>query len=213
MANVTPMRLSASMLTAILLRPSTCAFGATALTSQKRLSSGISRLTKLHRKQKAALREEKAQSAYRAAFVAPPSLTSSSTSQTTASTDSSTSFVSQSSIPYYVTRTKSNGLPVYLEAKAGGTKHLTLIRKISGDLAAFKDDLMAALPPLTASGPPGAIRGEADGLSESALQKTKKRAKPGKETPIVNINFTTGHLVVKGWRKQEVEKFLTDRGF
>ncbi|EMR08313.1 hypothetical protein PNEG_03154 [Pneumocystis murina B123] len=41
-----------------------------------------------------------------------------------------------SSIPlraYFVRRTRFGSLPVYLDIKGGGTKHLTLIRKVEGN--------------------------------------------------------------------------------
>ena len=58
MADLLSVRLSYSMLGAILLRPS-LSFASSSRASQQRLSSGVSRLTKLHRKQKVALREER----------------------------------------------------------------------------------------------------------------------------------------------------------
>ncbi|GAM83242.1 hypothetical protein ANO11243_012280 [Dothideomycetidae sp. 11243] len=44
-------------------------------------------------------------------------------------------------LPYYVTRTPSNELPVYNLAKAGGNKPLTRIRKIDGDIEALREAL------------------------------------------------------------------------
>lgn len=58
MADLLSVRLSYSMLGVILLRPS-LSFASSSRASQQRLSSGVSRLTKLHRKQKVALREER----------------------------------------------------------------------------------------------------------------------------------------------------------
>ncbi|KAF2219840.1 mitochondrial large subunit ribosomal protein-domain-containing protein [Elsinoe ampelina] len=42
-------------------------------------------------------------------------------------------------LPYFVTRTPSNELPVYQFHKAGGNKKLTRIRKIDGNLEALRD--------------------------------------------------------------------------
>lgn len=48
-------------------------------------------------------------------------------------------------LPYFVRRTASNQLPVYLVTKAGGTKQLTKIQKTEGDLDALRDDLAYTL--------------------------------------------------------------------
>lgn len=48
-------------------------------------------------------------------------------------------------LPYFVRRTGSNQLPVYLVTKAGGTKQLTKIQKTEGDLDALRDDLAYSL--------------------------------------------------------------------
>ncbi|KAG4026338.1 hypothetical protein MFRU_042g00660 [Monilinia fructicola] len=43
--------------------------------------------------------------------------------------------------PYWVSRTPSNNLPVYLLAKAGGNLKQTKIRKIEGDIMKLKEHL------------------------------------------------------------------------
>lgn len=48
-------------------------------------------------------------------------------------------------LPYFVRRTGSNQLPVYLVTKAGGTKQLTKIQKTEGDLDALREDLAYTL--------------------------------------------------------------------
>lgn len=48
-------------------------------------------------------------------------------------------------LPYFVRRTASNQLPVYLVTKAGGTKQLTKIQKTEGDVDALRDDLAYTL--------------------------------------------------------------------
>ena len=48
-------------------------------------------------------------------------------------------------LSYHVHRTPSQQLPVYQLAKAGGNKHLTRLRKISGSVEDLKDDLRIAL--------------------------------------------------------------------
>ncbi|KAJ5481738.1 Mitochondrial large ribosomal subunit L49 [Penicillium sp. IBT 31633x] len=88
-------------------------------------------------------------------------------------------------LPYFVRRTASNQLPVYLVTKAGGTKQLTKIQKTEGDLDALRNDLACAL-------------GIVDG---------------NKPNPDVTLNRLTGHIIVKGWRKPEILKFLEERKF
>ncbi|KAJ5155529.1 Ribosomal protein L49/IMG2 [Penicillium capsulatum] len=48
-------------------------------------------------------------------------------------------------LPYFVRRTGSNQLPIYLVTKAGGTKQLTKIQKTEGDTEALRSDLAQAL--------------------------------------------------------------------
>ncbi|KAL1957944.1 hypothetical protein VTO42DRAFT_5336 [Malbranchea cinnamomea] len=85
-------------------------------------------------------------------------------------------------LPYFVRRTPSNQLPVYLVTKAGGTRQLTKLQKTEGDVDALRNDLVQAL-----------------GLP--------------KDTPDVQINRLNGHIIVKGWRKPEILKFLLERRF
>ena len=47
---------------------------------------------------------------------------------------------------YFISRTANKGLPVYTEFKNGGTKHLTIIRRIEGDAEALKNDVLALFP-------------------------------------------------------------------
>lgn len=53
--------------------------------------------------------------------------------------------LSLTNLPYFVRRTGSNQLPVYLVTKAGGTKQLTKIQKTEGDLDALRSDLAQTL--------------------------------------------------------------------
>ncbi|KAL2222893.1 putative mitochondrial large ribosomal subunit L49 [Thermoascus aurantiacus ATCC 26904] len=91
-------------------------------------------------------------------------------------------------LPYFVRRTPSNNLPVYLVTKAGGTKRQTKIQKTEGDLEALRTDLARALGLEPADG-------------------------SGKKSPDVTINQLNGHIIVKGWRKPEIQKFLLERNF
>lgn len=43
---------------------------------------------------------------------------------------------------YFVSRTTTNGLPVYHDYKNGRTRELTVIRRIKGDAEALKKDLL-----------------------------------------------------------------------
>ncbi|KAJ5141329.1 hypothetical protein N7526_002324 [Penicillium atrosanguineum] len=92
------------------------------------------------------------------------------------------SAVQLSNLPYFVRRTGSNQLPVYLVTKAGGTKQLTKIQKTEGDLDTLRDDLAYTL-----------------GIDV--------------RSPDVSINRLNGHIIVKGWRKPEILKFLSERNF
>ncbi|KAF2155202.1 hypothetical protein K461DRAFT_292085 [Myriangium duriaei CBS 260.36] len=56
-----------------------------------------------------------------------------------------TDYQKSPNLPYYVTRTPSNELPVYNLSKAGGNKPLTRVRKIDGDLEALRTSLQIHL--------------------------------------------------------------------
>ena len=44
-------------------------------------------------------------------------------------------------LPFDVMRTHKGNLPVYSDIRAGGSRKVTVIRKIYGDLDAFKEEL------------------------------------------------------------------------
>lgn len=48
-------------------------------------------------------------------------------------------------LPYFVQRTASKELPVYHTVKAGGTLHLTYIRKVHGNRSLLRDEVQSAL--------------------------------------------------------------------
>ncbi|GLA22514.1 hypothetical protein AnigIFM63326_003428 [Aspergillus niger] len=91
-------------------------------------------------------------------------------------------------LPYFIRRTASNQLPVYLVTKAGGTKQQTKLQKTEGDLDALRNDLAQYL----------------------GLESGDPRAP---KSPDVTINRLNGHIIVKGWRKSEILKFLQERNF
>ncbi|ORX54912.1 hypothetical protein DM01DRAFT_1406984 [Hesseltinella vesiculosa] len=47
---------------------------------------------------------------------------------------------------YTISRTSSQGLPVYSDIKNGGTQHLTIIRRIEGDVEALRSEVAALFP-------------------------------------------------------------------
>ncbi|KAB8074699.1 mitochondrial large subunit ribosomal protein-domain-containing protein [Aspergillus leporis] len=91
-------------------------------------------------------------------------------------------------LPYFIRRTASNQLPVYLVTKAGGTKQQTKIQKTEGDLDALRNDLAQYL-----------------GL-ETGDHRSHKSSD-------ITVNRLNGHIIVKGWRKPEIQKFLMERNF
>ncbi|KAL4785712.1 mitochondrial large subunit ribosomal protein-domain-containing protein [Aspergillus varians] len=91
-------------------------------------------------------------------------------------------------LPYFIRRTPSNQLPVYLITKAGGTKQQTKIQKTEGDLDALRSDLARYL---------GLESGERNAAKSSDI----------------TINRLNGHIIIKGWRKPEIQKFLLERNF
>lgn len=83
-------------------------------------------------------------------------------------------------LPYFVHRTNTNNLPVYPEAKRGGSLKQTLIRKVEGDANALREDLIEHL-----------------------------NLKP----EWVTVNGLTNHIIIKGWKKDNVEKLLKELNF
>lgn len=48
-------------------------------------------------------------------------------------------------LPYFVHRTPSQQLPIYTDAKSGGTRKLTLLRKTDGNISALEEHLAKEL--------------------------------------------------------------------
>ena len=90
-------------------------------------------------------------------------------------------------LPYSLTRAgPSRNYPVYEKATAnGGTKHVTTIRRLSGDLQALQAHLCEAL---------GLVTHEYDRM--------------GKRRDNVWINWNTRHVLVRGWRGAEVRRWM-----
>ncbi|KAK0650328.1 54S ribosomal protein img2 [Lasiodiplodia hormozganensis] len=70
------------------------------------------------------------------------------TASTTAPVDANAPAVEQvqsALLPYFVLRTSSNNLPVYVEKKSGGNRIQTKVRKVSGDVIALRKALQKYL--------------------------------------------------------------------
>lgn len=97
---------------------------------------------------------------------------------------------STSPFPFLISRTPSQNLPVYETAKNGGNRHITSIRKISGDI----EELATAVR---------------DALSLPQYIVDVK----GRKKETVAINWTTKQVVIRGWRGAEVKKWAELSGF
>ncbi|KAJ1877993.1 mitochondrial large ribosomal subunit, partial [Kickxella alabastrina] len=53
--------------------------------------------------------------------------------------------------PYFVRRTRFQSLPVYSKVKNGGTRKLTMIRRIDGDIEALRTDINQMLGNISVS--------------------------------------------------------------
>ena len=93
-------------------------------------------------------------------------------------------------MPFYIGRTGTNNIPVYEHVKNGGSKKITTLRKLSGDLVALQSALQKALE-----------------LPESYLN-----TKGQKRTP-VQINELTQQINIQGWRAAEVKSWAQTIGF
>ncbi|KAL2404910.1 hypothetical protein ABEF93_008218 [Exophiala dermatitidis] len=152
----------------------------------------ITLLDKLHRRQKDAVRRERQSSQQRAEKMTfeslphpPPSAVQSATPSPQAGPTPTVS-----PLPFKINRTPSSNLPIYESSKAGGSKHITSIRKISGDLNELASRIRSAL-----------------GLQQHIVDVKGRR----KET--VAINWTTRQVVVRGWRGPEIKKWAEFNGF
>lgn len=95
-----------------------------------------------------------------------------------------------STFPFIITRTASRNLPVYETAKNGGNRHITSIRKISGNIEELATTVRGAL-----------------NLPEHIVDVK------GRKKDTVVINWTTNQVVIRGWRGAEVKKWAELSGF
>lgn len=111
-------------------------------------------------------------------------------SSTLPSTSTPTS-PSTPALPYTIFRAgPGKQLPVYHLSKGGGTKRLTRLRKLSGDLNALREDLTRAL---------GVEGGYRNGK--------------GEKVDVVSVNWQSRQVMVRGWRGPEVKAWAEGRGF
>ncbi|KAK4946348.1 54S ribosomal protein img2, mitochondrial [Elasticomyces elasticus] len=149
-------------------------------------------LDKLHRRQKDAIRKEHEASRLRAEkmkFNPAPQPEPGAQHQSSVSPILE-AMTTVSNLPFKISRTPSANLPIYESVKSGGSKHITTIRKITGDLDQLASQVQNALS-----------------LGQHIVDVRGRR----KET--VAINRTTRQVVVRGWRGPEIKKWAETVGF
>jgi len=137
----------------------------------------INRLDKLHRVQKAALKQEKEESHLRAALLVE-------------GIKSSAEVIDATELPFHIGRTRTKNLAIYESTKAGGSKHITQVRRLSGDLEALQRQLREVLK-----------------LPDVVVNSKGRRKEP------VAINPLTQQIIISGWRGPEVKKWAETLGF
>lgn len=83
-------------------------------------------------------------------------------------------------LPYFVTRSANNELPIYTLRKSGGNLKMTRVKKIDGNKVVLRDELREML---------------------------------GVQEKDAIVNSVTGHIMIKGHYKPQIEKFLRQRMF
>ncbi|XP_034261685.1 large ribosomal subunit protein mL49 [Pantherophis guttatus] len=86
-------------------------------------------------------------------------------------------------ISYFVRRSRMHNIPVYKDTSHHGTRKLTIIRKIEGDIWALENDVKAFLTELSG------------------------------RTPATQVNENTCSICVKGYFEEELKTWLMDKGF
>ncbi|KAK5045264.1 hypothetical protein LTR84_009370 [Exophiala bonariae] len=154
----------------------------------------ITLLDKLHRRQKDAIRKERQDSELRAQKITslPPTQMAQQEQASAATGPAASSNVTRptTTFPFLISRTASNNIPVYETAKNGGNRHITSIRKISGDIEKLATTVRDALE-----------------LPEHIVDVK------GRKKDTVVINWTTNQIVIRGWRGAEVKKWAELSGF
>ncbi|EXJ94772.1 hypothetical protein A1O1_03170 [Capronia coronata CBS 617.96] len=187
------MRAPSTLLLRALLRPQQplCQIRSKSNWMPREKYAKITLLDKLHRRQKEALRKERQSSQVRAQKMTTESLPDPPPSQIQHPVSTQTGpSPTISLLPFKINRTPSSNLPIYQSSKAGGSKHITSIRKITGDLNELAARIRIAL-----------------GLHQHVVDVKGRR----KET--VAINWTTKQVVVRGWRGPEIKKWAELNGF
>ncbi|KAK5099129.1 54S ribosomal protein img2, mitochondrial [Exophiala xenobiotica] len=164
------------------LRPTTssctiCQIRSTSTFMPRHQYAKVNRLDKLHRAQKKALKQEKEESHLRATLLVEEM-------------KSSAGAISAAALPFHIGRTKSKNLAIYETTKAGGSKHITQIRRLAGDLEVLQQQLrdVLKLPDIIVDG-------------------------KGRKKEPVAINPLTQQIIIRGWRGPEVKKWAETLGF
>lgn len=138
----------------------------------------VNRLDKLHRQQKAALRQEKEEAHVRAALLEEKMKSG------------EVPLIPAKQLPFRIGRTATKNLAVYETTKGGGSKYITTVRRLTGDLQEAQRQLRTALQ-----------------LPEQTVDNKGRKKEP------VSINHLTQHIIIKGWRGPEVKKWAETLGF
>ncbi|KAH9879814.1 hypothetical protein J1614_001838 [Plenodomus biglobosus] len=75
----------------------------------------------------------------------PPKSSSKSYSKSSSSRPTQPQPIPRTRPKYHVERSKTRNLPIYTDFKRGGNLHITMIRKVTGDLFALRDELRVVL--------------------------------------------------------------------
>ncbi|XP_026573429.1 39S ribosomal protein L49, mitochondrial [Pseudonaja textilis] len=86
-------------------------------------------------------------------------------------------------LSYFVRRSRMQNVPVYKDTSHHGSRKMTIIRKIEGDIWALENDVKAFLTELSG------------------------------RTPATQVNENTCSIRVKGYFEEELKTWLMDRGF
>lgn len=117
-------------------------------------------------------------------------------------------------LPYFVRRTPSNQLPVYLITKAGGTKQQTKIQKTEGDVDALRNDLARSLG-VESSKDVTINRLNGHIIVKVCVSRSGRDRLSGEPISVLSQDKINAMLMVyvQGWRKPEIIAFLTERNF